>query len=68
MVKATVNVIPKTSGAAVPAKHEMAAAMYTCPMHPDVKSDKPGKCPKCGMDLVMKDMKGDGHAGHDHKN
>ena len=25
---------------------------YSCPMHPEVKSDKPGKCPKCGgMDL-----------------
>ena len=29
-------------------------AVYTCPMHPDVISDKPGKCPKCGMDLVKK--------------
>lgn len=28
--------------------------MYTCTMHPDVTSDKPGKCPKCGMDLVLK--------------
>lgn len=28
--------------------------MYTCPMHPEVQSDKPGKCPKCGMALVMK--------------
>jgi len=27
---------------------------YTCPMHPDVVSDKPGKCPKCGMDLIEK--------------
>jgi uncharacterized protein with PIN domain len=29
---------------------------YTCPMpeHADVVSDKPGKCPKCGMDLVAK--------------
>ncbi|MDQ3072734.1 MAG: vitamin K epoxide reductase, partial [Bacteroidota bacterium] len=27
---------------------------YTCPMHPEVISDKPGKCPKCGMDLVLK--------------
>jgi cytochrome oxidase Cu insertion factor (SCO1/SenC/PrrC family) len=24
---------------------------YSCPMHPDVKANKPGKCPKCGMDL-----------------
>lgn len=29
---------------------------YTCPMHADVKSDKPGKCPKCGMDLKEKKM------------
>ncbi len=28
------------------------AAVYTCTMHPDVTSDKPGKCPKCGMKLV----------------
>ena len=25
---------------------------YTCPMHPSVKSDKPGACPVCGMNLV----------------
>jgi hypothetical protein len=25
---------------------------YTCPMHPDVMSDTPGKCPKCAMTLV----------------
>ena len=25
---------------------------YTCQMHPEVISDKPGKCPKCGMNLV----------------
>jgi len=28
--------------------------MYTCPMHPEVVSGKPGKCPKCGMNLVLK--------------
>lgn len=28
---------------------------YTCPMHPEVKSDKPGKCPKCGMKLESKE-------------
>ena len=25
---------------------------YTCPMHPEVISDKPGQCPKCSMNLV----------------
>ena len=28
--------------------------VYTCPMHPEVKSAKAGKCPKCGMNLVLK--------------
>jgi hypothetical protein len=27
------------------------AQRYTCPMHPEVVSDRPGKCPKCGMNL-----------------
>ena len=26
-------------------------AIYTCPMHPEVRQDKPGACPKCGMAL-----------------
>ena len=26
-------------------------AVYTCPMHPEVRSDRPGSCPKCGMAL-----------------
>ena len=33
------------------------AAVYTCPMDPEVVSDKPGNCPKCGMALVAR--KGD---------
>ena len=28
-----------------------ATVLYTCSMHPDVKMDKAGKCPKCGMEL-----------------
>ncbi|MHB9143586.1 MAG: heavy metal-binding domain-containing protein [Paludibacter sp.] len=30
------------------------AVKYTCPMHPEVIKDKSGKCPKCGMTLVVK--------------
>lgn len=26
--------------------------LYTCEMHPEVKSDKPGKCPTCGIRLT----------------
>lgn len=33
--------------------------LYVCPMHPEVISDKPGKCPKCGMELVKKEVKAD---------
>jgi len=38
-------------------KVKVAKVQYTCSMHPDVLSDKPGKCPKpdCGMTLVKKE-------------
>ena len=28
---------------------------YTCVMHPEIHEAKPGKCPKCGMELVKKE-------------
>jgi hypothetical protein len=43
------SAIQNTNQAAQP-----RTVQYTCPMHPEVVSDKPGKCPKCGMDLVEK--------------
>lgn len=32
------------------------AEQYTCPMHPEVRSDKETKCPECGMKLVKEDF------------
>jgi hypothetical protein len=40
------------NGKPVKADSAIAAVKYICPMHADVTSDKPGKCSKCGMDLV----------------
>ena len=31
------------------------ATVYTCPVHPEVTSDKPGNCPKCGMKLAPRE-------------
>jgi rubrerythrin len=30
--------------------------IYTCTMHPEIISDKPGKCPICKMNLVKKEV------------
>jgi transcription initiation factor IIE alpha subunit len=38
------------AGKADTTKH---AIYYSCPQHSDVVSNKPGKCPKCGMDLKL---------------
>ena len=39
--------------ASEPSQHRAAyrRAIYTCPMHPEVRQDGPGACPKCGMAL-----------------
>src|SRR3989344_5374413 len=37
--------------------------LYTCPMDPEIIKEKPGECPKCGMDLVP--MNHNDHGGHD---
>ena len=40
-----------------------AADVWTCPMHPDVRQDTPGKCPTCRMDLVPAEKAGGAGAG-----
>jgi RND family efflux transporter MFP subunit len=35
-----------------PHAHVESQDVWTCPMHPEVRHTEPGKCPKCGMDLV----------------
>lgn len=47
------SVAAATSGAASDHEHEQEKEQkYTCPMHPEVITDHPGNCPKCGMKLV----------------
>ena len=46
------------TSAAIPV---VTGAVYTCPMHPEVRQDHPGSCPKCGMTLepVMPSLEAD---------
>ena len=37
----------------------ITAGEYSCPMHAEITSDKPGTCSKCGMDLVKKQEGGE---------
>lgn len=36
-----------------------ASAIYTCPMHPEIRQNGPGNCPICGMALEPKTMTGE---------
>jgi Cu+-exporting ATPase len=40
-----------TNGKRPEPKPAPTGAMYVCPMDPEVRQDKPGACPKCGMAL-----------------
>ncbi|TVP09090.1 efflux RND transporter periplasmic adaptor subunit [Shewanella sp. MSW] len=46
-------------------QHGTATQEYYCPMHPEVTSHEPGRCPKCNMFLVEEEEEEPGsHAGH----
>jgi len=56
--------VPAPEAVAVPARVEpVAGTIYTCPMHPDVRQDHPGNCPKCGMTLepLLPELTDDDH-------
>jgi FtsP/CotA-like multicopper oxidase with cupredoxin domain len=40
------------------------AVAYECPMHPEITSDSPDRCPKCGMKLVPADIVSASEHGH----
>src|ERR1700677_1072178 len=46
---------PKAS-ASVKAESARAGAVYTCPMHPQIRQVGPGSCPICGMTLEPLEM------------
>ena len=48
---ASTNSVPSNINSAS-SPDPVAKQLYTCPMHPEIISDKPGECPKCGMKLV----------------
>ena len=47
--------------------HKDHQQSYNCPMHPEVIKKAPGKCPKCGMDLVLVEQRASNQqSGHKH--
>ena len=61
-MKKTSDEMKATSDAMKKKSNEAAAdATYVCPMHSQVRSDKPGKCPICGMTLIKKEHSHEGH-------
>ncbi len=48
-------------------KQAQSPKQFTCPMHPEIERDKPGKCPKCGMNLVERGKQAELSEMHDHR-
>lgn len=49
------------------AEEALVDTPHTCPMHPEVRQEGPGRCPECGMDLVpVEEAADDAPEGEDH--
>jgi protein involved in sex pheromone biosynthesis len=55
LITACGNQTDTKKNTAAEGKNHKIAKQYTCIMDPDVLKDKPGICPKCGMELVEKE-------------
>ena len=53
----TTSMLAQEKGKSKVEHQKIENATYTCPMHADVKSDKPSDCAKCGMALTKMDIK-----------
>ena len=55
---------PTTSHATSHVEEDAGAKqVWTCSMHPQVRQNEPGKCPICGMDLILATGDGESAAG-----
>src|SRR4051812_7670542 len=64
-LKRSSSQIPAAASPQSPAPSPQSpTTLYTCPMHPEVVSDEPGACPKCGMALepMITDVSADADA------
>ncbi|HEX7339944.1 MAG TPA: heavy metal translocating P-type ATPase [Rhodanobacteraceae bacterium] len=52
-------------GAAKPAEPAPVGTIHICPMHPEVRQEGPGDCPKCGMALQPEMPQADADDGHE---
>ena len=50
----TAFAFPAPNTGAYAQRKQQQSVTYACPMHPEVTSKKPGKCPKCGTAMIGK--------------
>jgi len=48
----------KAGDSKIPASEITKTTIWTCSMHPQIRMNKPGKCPICGMELIPLEQAG----------